>query len=361
MKLKILLTFDYELPLGGVQSYDKGLFEPAEKLLMLANELGVPVVLFADICSAIRFRSWDTRYYDQFKSQLQSALRDQHDVQLHIHPHWMETEFENRRFIPSPKYGLSDFSDHTELPIETIIDMSVHALNEICTEADPGYRCIAFRAGGYNVEPESRRILHALEQAGIRIESSVIPGLYQNFSFSKIDYRDAPRKSHWSISKDGPLISAGASGIAEYPISRMPLTLPYLTNRMTRKLRLRKQLRQRKYNNTGKGYYAISQKQNLIDRFRMALNPVVLTFDREYTTLRDLEQITDWNIRQFAGEEELYLTLISHPKSMGDYHRDTMRQYVDRMRFKYHAEFVTYRVIPVTAGSEAKAFDVLSK
>ena len=29
MKINLLLTFDYELPLGGCESYDKGLFDPA--------------------------------------------------------------------------------------------------------------------------------------------------------------------------------------------------------------------------------------------------------------------------------------------------------------------------------------------
>ena len=55
MNIKILLTFDYELPLGGVSSYNKGIFEPTEKLLSLVNKLGIPIVLFSDICSVIQF------------------------------------------------------------------------------------------------------------------------------------------------------------------------------------------------------------------------------------------------------------------------------------------------------------------
>ena len=89
-KIKILLTFDYELPLGKANDYQRGLFAPAGKLIQLANRIGVPIVLFTDICSAIKFKEWDyNNYYLPFKNQVGQALQEGHDLQLHIHPHWM--------------------------------------------------------------------------------------------------------------------------------------------------------------------------------------------------------------------------------------------------------------------------------
>ena len=74
-KLSIILSFDYELPLGGCRSFEKALFEPTDALLALANRLEVPIVLFADACSALRFKEWDAEtYYEPFVRQLQASI-----------------------------------------------------------------------------------------------------------------------------------------------------------------------------------------------------------------------------------------------------------------------------------------------
>jgi hypothetical protein len=60
MKVKLFLTFDHELPLGGLRtSYSKALFEPAQRVMDTADRLGVKVTLFTDILCAYRYREWD--------------------------------------------------------------------------------------------------------------------------------------------------------------------------------------------------------------------------------------------------------------------------------------------------------------
>ena len=349
MKINIILSFDYELPLGSVESYEKGLFEPGQHLLSLANQLKIPVVLFADICSAIRFKEWDVNYYNRFKSQIQSALRDKHDVQLHIHPHWMDSTFEDNKFIPSSKFGLSHFKEDPNFSIDEIIRLSYEEMHKMCNEIDQDYQCVAFRAGGYNVEPESKIILNSLYDLGIRYESSVIQGLYQNYSFSKIDYRKAPGTNSWKISKDGPLdkVTKSSEYLLEYPITSMPNTFSNIIRRRIAKTRNKQKIQSRKYNNTGKGFSAISKKTSWKDKIQMIWNPVVLTFDRDYMTLNVLDKIVDYNVKKFKSEKEIFLTLISHPKSMGKYHLNLMKDFVLLMKKKYEDDlsFETYRSI----------------
>src|SRR6187549_3169617 len=111
-RIKILLTFDYELPLGSCTDYQKALFKPADDLINCANGLDVPIVLFADVCSAIRFKEWDREnYYAPFGDQLSRSLKEGHDVQLHIHPHWMNSTYAAGKFIPSPNFSLSSFKE----------------------------------------------------------------------------------------------------------------------------------------------------------------------------------------------------------------------------------------------------------
>ncbi|MDR2917037.1 MAG: hypothetical protein LBV74_19765, partial [Tannerella sp.] len=103
MKIRLFLTFDHELPLGGLNtSYEKALFEPTKKVMEIADRYGIKVTLFSDILCAHRYKEWDfNNFYSPYKNQLQFAVRNRHDVQLHIHPHWLTTEYDKTSFLPS--------------------------------------------------------------------------------------------------------------------------------------------------------------------------------------------------------------------------------------------------------------------
>lgn len=350
-KIKILITFDYELPLGAAKDYQKALFQPADQLIRLANEIKVPIVLFTDICSAIRFKEWDhSGFYVPFKNQIQGALKDGHDVQLHIHPHWMSSSFADGSFNPSLDFSLSDFKvEKSGLTIEQIIDKAFDELTMISKEVLPDYRCTAFRAGGYDVEPESKRILNKLYDLGVRVESSVIKELYLDYNFSHIDYTNAPAASQWPISKNGPLIKPSANAdLLELPITSRPVTLWDIASRRIKKTVKGGLYRSRIYANGGKGFAAAQGKQSFSSKVKKIFNPVVLSLDKEYIEYEDLKSIVDYNVDLYKNEErDLFLTVIGHPKSMGKYHLQLMKQFVEGMRKQYgdQVSFIAYRDI----------------
>lgn len=346
-KIKILLTFDYELPLGAATDYDRALFSPANRLIDQADLLDVPIVLFTDICSALRFKEWDAeRFYKPFKQQIQKALKSGHDIQLHTHPHWMTSMFNERGFQPSLDFSLSDFKEGKDgWTIEQIIDKAFHELTSVAKEVKPEYQCVAFRAGGYDVEPESKRILNKLYDLGIRMESSVIKELYLDYNFSHIDYTGAPASSQWTISKDGPLIRPSASDLAELPISSRPISLYDIISRRLRKTVNAQVYKSRVYANGGKGFAAVQGTQNLKSKWRKIFNPAVLSLDKEYIEYADLKAIVDYNVQQYKSEKnDLVLTVIGHPKSMGEYHLQLMKEFVEGMRSQFGdlVSFVTY-------------------
>lgn len=345
-RIKILLTFDYELPLGYCTDYQKALFNPAEDLINCANSLNVPIVLFADVCSAIQFKEWDyENYYLPFTNQLKKSLQAGHDVQLHIHPHWMNSTYTGGKFIPSPNFSLSSFKESLSgYTIEKIIVEAFRELNEISKSGKAEYSCVAFRAGGYDVEPESKRILNKLYELGIRIESSVIKNFYLDYSFSHIDYSNSPKSSNWLISKNGPLAIEG-NDLLELPISSMPMTIADIMRRRIKKTLNGRVYKQRAFANSGKGFLAISGNQTLKSKLRKITNPQVLSFDKEHLEYEDLADIVSYNVAKYADEPgDLVLTTIAHPKSMGTYHLNLLKEFVEKSREKYkdQLEFVTY-------------------
>lgn len=344
-KIKVLLTFDYELPLGHCSDYGAGLFDPADRLLRVAMKDGFPIVFFADICSAVRFKDWDFNgYYVRFRDQLQETLRLGNDVQLHIHPHWMDSGFDQNQFIPSLNFSLSNFLNHPRLTIDGIIQAAYDELVCVLNGID-NYQCVAFRAGGYDVEPASNVILSKLSNLGIYFESSVISGLYLNNKLSKVDYREHPTTSKWLISKEGPINKSSGSDFLELPITSMPVSVGDILSRRFRKTTDSRLHASRIYDNKGKGYHASVTGGSWKNKLLGLLNPKVLTVDKVTNEVKDLKQIVDYNVKAFAGEEDdLILTLIGHPKSMGGYHMDLLRGFVDSMRsyYKDHIEFITY-------------------
>jgi len=235
-KINLILTFDYELPLGGCNSYTKGIFEPTEALINLANKKKIKIILFADICSAMMFKSWDYNgFYKPFVEQVQKALSYNHEIQLHIHPHWLNSRYENGQFYPSGSKILSNFK-HGNYPLNIpgIIETAAGELNQIIGK-NSNSGCIAYRGGGFNLQPDTDIILSSLYKNGIRYDSSIIKGYYYKSDIQEEDFRKMPSKANWMIPLDGPLNSMSNEGILEITIASMPATPYYRLTRVYKK------------------------------------------------------------------------------------------------------------------------------
>jgi hypothetical protein len=342
-KIKILLSFDHELPLGGVHhGYSEALFEPTSKILSLADALGVPVTLFTDVLCAIRFQEWDDKnFYRPYVLQISRAVEKKHDVQLHLHPHWLDTQFENGRFIPFPPFKLAAFKDEKRPgDIDGIVRQGIDFLNRLCKKADREYRCIAYRAGGYNLHPETETILRSLFKNGIRIESSINPGYYYKSALSTIDYKGMPNFSHWFLPFSGRLDQVAEDGLLEITIAGIPAGLVTNVKHVINK-RIHKD---RKFS-TGSTIH--SGKTNLMNKLKFVFSTRMLGFDVYTLTSDDLMKILRHNVKRYGHERTIVLSAFSHPKNMGDYSLRLMREFIEKSRKKYRdqIEFCTYQQI----------------
>jgi hypothetical protein len=344
-RARIVLSFDHELPLGGLKvTYAESLFDPTDQLLRLASDLGVSVCLFTDILCAARFKEWDEPgFFLPYCAQLERAVQSGHEVQLHLHPHWVDTQFAEGTFRPSPHFTLGHFADRPAPDdIPGIVSRGVGLLSEICTRADRQYRCVAYRAGGYVLAPHTATILRALHDNGIRIDSSIAKGFYLKTPHFAVDYRHMPRAGNWFIAPTGPLNEPAAAGIYEIPIGAKPKNP--VTNLPTR---LRRRLHKRRERALGGTGFLAGQKSALIDRVRHACSPRMLTFDMHALTVNDLLSVVRHHLRRHRNDEHLVLSAIGHPKSMGPYSFALLASFVQQVRkdFGGEVEFGTYRQV----------------
>ncbi len=332
-ELDIILTFDYELPLGGIKkSYEHSLFSPSQKLINKANKLNVPLVFFADILSYDRFNELGIKEYTRrFKQQLQDAVLDGHDVQLHLHPHWLETQIKEKQFISSRKFSLSDFANDKNNNINDIIKQGIKSLNKICKEVDPNYKCNAFRAGGYSILKNSNEIFESLYNNGIRIDSSIAKGYKYYSDISQIDFSFKQKAPHWIIPLNGDLYNTDGSkkGILEVPISTKPKTLFEVPTF----LKLKK-YKYRQVENRGSIIHN-EQKTKLINKIKNLATSRMLILDNHTYNTQQLMEIVDYNIKYYSKYDRLTLCLIGHPKSMGEYHLQMFEDFIIEMRRKF--------------------------
>jgi hypothetical protein len=342
--VRLALSFDHELSLGGTDDYAKNLFVPTDRLLALARELSVPITLFTDVACAMRFESWDAdRFFVPYRDQLTRAIAAGHDVQLHIHPHWFDSYYIDGAFRPSTTFGLGEFATRPWPDnIEGIIKRAATFLAELTSSADRTFRCLAYRAGGFNLAPETARIVQALLDNGIVIDSSIAKGFFFESNISSVDFRSMPSNANWFIAPEGPLNIAADAGLFEVPIASRPRTLlnnvPHLFKRVA--------CRRRAPRPTGWSLHeGNTSKAKRLARL-VPRSAWMLGFDNHTQSTDHQIRTLDYHLTHHR-EEEMICAAISHPKNMGEYAFAMMRNFVLRVRARYgrSVSFCTYREI----------------
>jgi hypothetical protein len=227
-RIVVVPSFDYELFHGrSFVSADEELFIPAKRMMDRATTLGIPITLFADVCSVWRHRDvGETAFADRFEEQLIEARTLGHDVQLHIHAHWMASDYSHGEWrLSEPKVTLADFDFSTNVPRE-IVRRGVEYLEELLRSSDPTYKCLAFRAGGLALQPHERELLRILRDNGITIDSSIAKDYTLHMDTLDIDYRSMPRAANWMMSELAGIAGSGTEGILEVPIVTFSMGLP---------------------------------------------------------------------------------------------------------------------------------------
>jgi len=215
--VKLILSLDYELFFGARHGTpERCLIEPTQALLSITDRIGAKLAFFVDagyLCKLAEHASRDAgarREFDAVRGHLGSLARGGHAIELHIHPHWEDTQrtadgwrFDLRR------YALQSF---TGAQILDIVTRYTRALSDF---AKP----VAYRAGGWVIQPFAP-LAPALRANGIRIDSTVFPGGHTADSTQALDFRASPDKDSWRFDTD-PLTPVSRGYFTEVPIASL--------------------------------------------------------------------------------------------------------------------------------------------
>jgi hypothetical protein len=222
-RIYCLVTADYELPLGrNLASPAEVLFEPTAKMMEVCKDLGIPLTFFPDICSVWAHRKFGLDdYAEQFEDQMRRAIRNGHDVQLHLHPHWLFATYQNGEWAHCPeRMYLSEcgFGREADSAGE-IVARGINYLSKLVKADQPSYQCLAFRASGLALQPQERELLAVLLANGIRMDCSIAKGLMLRTDTVQIDYHNMPAQANWFMAPETGIAVPAQEGVLEIPIA----------------------------------------------------------------------------------------------------------------------------------------------
>ena len=220
MKLGLIITNDWEVFGDGSGDYFELQQKPLTALLKVIEDYGAKLTVMAEVGQQWAHQRiaeqepWAREVAASWESMLKDTVRRQFDVQLHLHPQWLNAKYTDKRW----QLSLNEWSVGGLAPstLEAVLRRAKHYLDNLLKPVCPGYECLAFRAGSYCIEP-SQCVIKGLLDTGFICDSSVTKGLHNPLFF---DYRDA--FSHFmpwfTSSEDVKYRSESTSGLLEMPI-----------------------------------------------------------------------------------------------------------------------------------------------
>ena len=231
MKKTILLTLDYELYGNGSGDVFKHMIEPTNRILEIAQKYNLRLTFFFEIVEYWKLKKeWEkgnNMGYTQnpvaaIENQLCISYKAGHDIQLHIHPQWVDAVYEDGKWnVNLNDWRLSCYNRIGEYSLLNLFQKGKETIENLIKPIDPNYECIALRAGGYNIQP-SYDIVKVMKKTGIYVDSSVYPGGKETGILSDYDYSSIPFDiGYWFVSDE--LEKIGKSELVELPIVAFPM------------------------------------------------------------------------------------------------------------------------------------------
>jgi peptidoglycan/xylan/chitin deacetylase (PgdA/CDA1 family) len=329
---KVLLTFDYELFQGQRSgSVQRCMLQPTDRILEILKRHRAKAIFFVDMLYVCRLKGATITSaaakgdFEKIESQLVRAAEEGHYIFNHLHPHWLDAQYNEAR----NEWTLTDdskycFESLTETDRARVFEMTMGLLNEILGKASKKHAPEGYRAGGLYIQPFSS-FKKYFDQYGIRSDFSVLRNAtgkleHGNFGFdfstvTKNVYRFAN-----DITQNDP-----NGSYTEYAMKFVDIPFVY---RIMNSLHYRLFAKSESYKRYGDGVstsnkISMSQKKALASTETFAVE--MLNAVKMPLYLKEAQQ-------------NGYLHLLSHPKLVSDYNLQVFDKLLSKLG-KNNVEF----------------------
>jgi hypothetical protein len=190
-EIQLALTDDWELRGDGSGHMPSLQFDTMERLLAIYERYGLTATFTVEVMQQLRHLEEGKRrpalldLARRWEDRVRDAFRRGHDIQLHVHPQWDGAVWVDDRFRLSAPWLITE---HPSDRARAMVRDCREYLERLLRPIDPGYRCVAFRAGSWCIAP-SEHVLPALIENGILLDISLVGGIHYENPVVRLDYR----------------------------------------------------------------------------------------------------------------------------------------------------------------------------
>jgi len=334
----VIIHDDFELLGNGAGDVAQLQYLPAVALMNMAHERDIRITFMVEVAQQLAF----VRHENQQGIRIQRQLWDEtvllmkerrFDVQLHLHPQWINASYRNGHFAVSNVWNLGLYKDVDQ---QALIRDAIDYLHALIKPRFPEYRVCAFKAGWWGLQP-SKTILSELCRVGVKVILGVREGLY--IPASNVDYRTLEESllPYYPDIDDITRISAMQRDVAVVPLT------PYIPGVLSLcRLGSHKLLRRYLYRNDGCTARvptsigtAFPKKHN----FTLSLHPYRTHLKIGNYPFGYLKHSFDRVITQLRRHDAPRIPIVieSHTKLYKSYYKDLQR-FMDYILERYESE-----------------------
>jgi hypothetical protein len=334
--IDIVITADYEVFGNGTGDVRFCLIAPTSQILSTCKDFGAKLTLFFEIVEYWAFKRAEAEgklkhlaYSPSalMQAQAEKAIKEQHDVQLHLHPQWLDSEYTRDGWrlnldywrLPKAPHGLGSRDDI--LSLRGLLFKGKSDLEKMLRPVGNGYECVALRAGGYCIQP-ARNVIQVMKEVGLLADSSVFKGGYIQQGPFDVDFRNAHDEcAPWWADPDdiNKALANQNDTILEVPICTM-------LKRRVGRLTLSKILQQVRWRDARRppgceGYPAASLKRRSTSRtpaklIKYLFEPVTVQLDYCALTADEMWSFVNRSLKK-GHDSNAYVpvVMIGHPKT----------------------------------------------
>ncbi|PMO67496.1 hypothetical protein BCT05_06885 [Vibrio breoganii] len=312
---------------------------PTEHLLSVCQKVGAKLTIY--------FEYGQYRFFDKYscadndyqnsnlliRQQLKKLVSLGHDVQLHLHPTWLNAELSSKGEIEL-NIDACDICNLDKPEIVGILKEGKEFLEGLLKPINADYECIAFRAGAWTAS-NHKLLIQSLYEAGFKVDSSVAKYAHMNSSYGSFDYRDCEKHTYWFVSDN---LSKVCSGNTESSILELPILGQY--NRFAPLLYLNR--KRRLTNRIVRKYYTnkiTDSNLSRVGKLRKVLNRDFVMADFNFIAFETLNKMIKAELLNNSDKNLNQITLIGHSKT--SYFNDELLLLLEKIKDENNVVFDT--------------------
>src|ERR1700693_5503562 len=180
--IHLALTHDWELRGDGSGDIEEIQFAPLRRLLEIYAQVGLRTTILPDVMQQMAFRRCESSH-PELRTAADSWVQN---VQLHLHPQWLNARYEEGRWHPNGDWSILKYERDAAY---SMLSEGKQYLENLLPPLAPSYRCLASRAGALAAAP-SAHLFKSLADLGMQLDVSIAGGLFVDNYNLRLDYRD---------------------------------------------------------------------------------------------------------------------------------------------------------------------------